>query len=75
MKTINGFSGKTPVEIFESEGFVVVKGTTKIIRINEPLEEGIDVSTLNQDDNFEWSDPIETQNLLQEAIDFYDKII
>ena len=71
-KTINGVNDP---KIFIHDGHCCLKGTTKIFKITEELKEGDTIEKVQNNEFFEWSDPIETIELLVEAVDFYDKVI
>ena len=71
-KTINGINGPM---IFIHDGHCCQKGTTKIFKAEEDLNEGDTIEKVQNNEFFEWSDPIENLQMLIEAVDFYDKII
>lgn len=71
MKTINGTygSGKTPCSIFEHDGWYCVEGSKIVNLASCEIGEGVDVETIPDLDCFTWSDEINSEDELLEAIE------
>jgi hypothetical protein len=70
-KEIKGFYGgyKTPCTVFIYDGWYAVEGSQNVNHTSEPIEEGVWVEELQDNDMFTWSKGIDSLDELIEAVE------
>lgn len=74
-RTVTGFygSGNTPADVFvydnrDGSAWYVVDGGTMVNKTYDVIENGVNVEELSDDDCFTWSEPITSEEELENAV-------